>query len=315
MIRLESLLVARKTSQQLLAELEAQDDGLIAKPVGVWSIEKLATLMLYFHAFTLACKTAGGGFYFDGFAGPGMCRVRNAQPLPYRAWGSPLLALKTEPLFERCILTELDPRNADALRKRTAAYGKRAGVNEEDVNAAAARIIAQEVPSWAPAFCLLDQQGGELHWQTVQDIASVPNRRRKPELMILFPLRMALLRMLSVDRRPLPAYVERWDLTFGHHGWEAIYTDRLSGRLTPREAQTAYVDMYMRGLRDLGYGFVRSRMISAPRSLGRQRQEMYHLVFATDHERGNEIMKDVFKRPYALDFIATQQPPLPMFER
>jgi three-Cys-motif partner protein len=301
--------VARKTSQQLLAELEAQNDGLVSKPVGVWSLEKLAMLALYFHAFTTACKSVGGGFYYDGFAGPGLCRVRNARPLPYAAWGSPLLALRTEPRFERCLFTEILPRNTSALRKRAASFGERARIIEGDVNESAARIVGDEVPRGAPAFCLLDQQGGELHWRTVEEIAAIHGRRRKPELMILFPLRMALLRMLSVDQDPLPQYVERWDRTFGHHRWADVYAAKRAGTLTPHEAQARYLNMYTQGLRDIGYRYVRPRAVTAPRSvaLGQPRQEMYHLVFATDHDRADEIMRDVFERPYALDFVVSQQ--------
>ncbi len=308
--------MARKTSQQLLADLEAQEDDLVSKPVGVWSLEKLAMLSLYFHAFTTACKSAAGGFYYDGFAGPGLCRVRNARPLPYAAWGSPLLALRTEPRFERCIFTDISPRNVDALRKRVAVFGERAEVIDGDVNESAARIISNEVPRGAPALCLLDQQGGELHWRTVEEIAAIQGRRRKPELMILFPLRMALLRMLSVDQDPLPQYIDRWDRTFGHHRWADVYAAKRQGVLTPGEAQSQYLNMYTQGLKNIGYRHVRARAVTAPRSvaLGQPRQEMYHLVFATDHERADEIMKDVFERPYALDFIATQQPPLPLFE-
>jgi len=37
---------------------------------------------------------------------------------------------------------------------------------------------------------------------------------------------------------------------------------------------------------------------------------MYHLVFATDHEKGDKIMRDVFQRPYVLDFPVTARQPL-----
>jgi len=301
--------VARKSSKELIAELAAEDDGLLAKPVGVWSLEKLAILHLYFGAFTTASKSLGGGYYFDGFAGPGMCKVRNPVGLPYLSWGSPILALNSAPGFERCIFLELSDRNADALQervKRTIRTAK-AEVHVGDVNVIARTILEQVVPKWASCFCLLDQQGGELLWSTVMDLASIPGRKRKPELLILFPLRMSLLRLLSVSK-PVPAsFARRWDLVFGHHGWAAVHQARLDGLLTPEQARAEYLSMYELGLKDLGYSFVRARPISAPRAVGQQRQEMYHLVFATDHERGDAIMEDVFKRPYALDFVASGQ--------
>ncbi len=296
----------RKTSAELVKELEAPDDGGVSKPVGVWSLEKLATLMLYFRAFTRAC---GGGYYFDGFSGPGVCRVRNPATFPYLAWGSPMLALQTDPPFEKCIFVDLDERNVAALRRRITGHDN-ALLHAGDVNEVAASLIRTAVPSSAPVFCLLDQQGGELLWSTVEQIAAVPGRRRRPELLILFPLRMALLRLLSVQKPLLEKFSERWDLVFGHHDWFPIYRARLAGDITPVEAHRGYVDLYTAGLRGLGYAFVTSKVISAPRMVGRPRQEMYHLVFATDSDVGNKIMSHVFKRPYALDFVVSGRPRL-----
>ena len=108
--------------------MEATEDGGIAKPIGIWSLEKLASLHLYFNAFTKACQSVGGGHYIDGFAGPGVCRLRNAQPMPYLARGSPLLALNAKPNFERCWFVELNPANASALRARIRDFGARAAV-------------------------------------------------------------------------------------------------------------------------------------------------------------------------------------------
>lgn len=301
--------VARKRSDQLLAELAAQDDGLPTKPIGVWSLWKLAALSLYFEAFTTACKTAGGGHYFDGFAGPGICRVRESDP-PYFAWGSPLLALRTVPPFERCTFVELNDRRARSLEVRTAEFGPRTKVYPGDVNHLAASIIETDVPGGAPCFCLLDQQGGELEWSTVERIACVPSRRRKPEMMILFPLRMSLLRLLSVGDALTDQSASRWDSTLGNHDWFAIYQARLAGEIDPTEAQRRYLALYIAGLKRIGYKHVTSSVITAPRAPGLKRQEMYHLLFATDHDAGFRIMSDVMKRPYALDMPVSRQPTL-----
>jgi three-Cys-motif partner protein len=298
--------VPRKGSTQLLAELAAQIDGIHTKPVGIWSLWKLAALHLYFEAFTKACASAGGGYYVDGFAGPGVCRVRDSNP-PYFAWGSPLLALRTTPRFERCLFVDLDPRAVTALRARTFAYGGRGETHLGDVNVLVPNLIQSEVPGWAPCFCLLDQQGGELAWETVARIAGTRGRHRKPELMILFPLRMALLRLLSVGRSVSEEFASRWDTTMGSHEWFGIYQARVRGNVSPSEAQTQYLALYSDALKGLGYKHVTSREITAPRAPGLKRQGMYHLFFATDHEAGFKIMSDVFRRPYSLDFPVTRQ--------
>jgi three-Cys-motif partner protein len=238
-----------------------------------------------------------------------ICRVRESDP-PYFAWGSPLLALRTVPPFEHCTFVELNGRSVQSLKARTTEFGDRAKVHPGDVNRLAASIIESDVPGGAPCFCLLDQQGGELEWNTVDRIASIPRRRGKPELMILFPLRMSLLRLLSVGDAITVQSAARWDSTLGNHDWFAVYQARLAGDIDPTEAQRRYLALYVAGLKRIGYKHVTSSVISAPRSPGLKRQEMYHLLFATDNDTGFRIMSDVMKRPYSLDMPVSRQPTL-----
>jgi len=302
------LVSRRKTSHQILAELEAEDDGLFTRPIGTWSLEKLATLLLYFAAFSNACRSAGG-YYVDGLSGPGVCRIKGAKQPPYRVWGSPLLALRTRPEFLRCILLDKNARTAEVLRARVAAYSDRASVYEGDVNLELARLIQEQVPPRAPCFCLLDPQCTELSWAAVSSVALTPDRTRKPELLILFPLRMGLLRLLTTKRPISPGRRERLDSTFPSREWWTIYVARLEGKISPACANSRYLDLYCGGIKALGYRWVRSKPIKAQLGPG-MRREMYHLVFATDHPAGDKIMQDVFQRPYVLDFPVSGQPPL-----
>jgi len=299
--------MARKSSEEILAELQAYDDGHLVRPIGIWSLEKLATLLLYFRAFSTACESVGGGYYVDGFAGPGLCRVKNAQPGPYYAWGSPLLALRNSPDFERCILLDIRPRNVEALSSRARPFGQKANIHCGDVNLELSRLVRELVPSGAPCFCLLDPQGTELAWSTLVRVSKTPERARKPELLILFPLRMALLRLMTTERAIPPQMMERLDVVFGSQTWSGIHRARLDAHISPSEARLRYLDEYCIGLRSLGYGWVRSKAITAPRAPGLRRQEMYHLIVATDHEAGDRIMEDVFRRPYVLDFPVSAQ--------
>jgi three-Cys-motif partner protein len=302
----------RKTSQQILAELKAEDDGLLTRPIGIWSLEKLATLLLYFRAFTTACGKAGGGYYVDGMAGPGICRLRGARPHPYLACGSPLIALRSQPQFQQCSFLEIDRRKVEALRARTAAYGGRAAVYQGDVNLDLSRLLRDQVPSRAPCFCFVDPQGIELSFDTISAVARTPGRRLKPELLVLFPLRMALLRILTVSR-PVGLETEgRLDGAFGGHEWFEIYEARRKEHITVADAEVGYLELYCDKVRALGYRWVQSKAIVAPRAPGMRRQEMYHLVFATDHPAGDKIMQDVFQRPYVLDFPVSGR--LPLFE-
>ena len=50
----------RKSSQEILAELGAESDGLKMRAIKVWSLEKLAIVHLYLNAFTQASRKAAG---------------------------------------------------------------------------------------------------------------------------------------------------------------------------------------------------------------------------------------------------------------
>lgn len=297
----------RKSSAQILADLESKDDGLVTRSVGAWTLEKLAILNLYFRAFTSACRGAGGGYYVDGFAGPGLCQVRDAVAPPFLVWGSPLLAAKTVPQFARCVFIELSVPSATALQQRAAAYADRCTVVQGDANRDLPGIIKQLVPSRAPCFCLLDPEGMELSWQTVPAVASTPNRTRKPELLILFPSGW-LTRTLPV-RREKPPNERALDALFPNRNWRDVYRARLAGSIAPPDARMRYLEIYRTGLLDLGYRAF-ARPVRAASRPGGLRRHQYHLVFATQHKAGEAIMQDVFQRPYVLDFPVTATPPL-----
>lgn len=301
--------MARRSSQEILDALSATDDGQLTRSAGVWSLEKLAIVMLYVSAFSKACGKAGGGYYVDGLAGPGLCRVRDAVQPPTLVKGSPIIALETVPRFARCILMEKEANEAATLKERVLLYGDRVIAHQGDVNVDLVPLIRQHVHPQAPCFCLLDPEGVELHWATVEEIASLPGRHRKPELLILFPIDNAI-RLFPTKKEMTEHTRNQLDRWLGTFNWDEVYRDRLDGRISPAEALDKYVDLYEDGLRGIGFKFVQGREVIAPGAPGSQRRTMYRLVFATDHSAGARIMDDVFRRPYVLDFPVSQQKPL-----
>ena len=299
-----------KTSQEILNQLQAGDDGLVTRPIGVWTLEKLAILLLYFEGFTRACGRARGGYYLDGLAGPGICRIRGARAQPNYVWGSPLIALRTQPPFQRCISLDISEGNTRALSSRVSSYGTRAVVHAGDVNQRLANVVRSEVPGRAPCFCLLDPEGTELQWSTIEAVARTPGRRRKPELLVLFPMEMGFIRLLTTAAEIRSGWKARIDRMFPDGTWWNVYQRRVAGRLTPSEAKDLYIEIYRNGLEASGYRHVNSHPITAPTVTGGQRRELYHLVFASDSDAGKDIMDYVFQRPYYLDFPVDLQPPL-----
>lgn len=128
--------------------------------------------------------------------------------------------------------------------------------------------------------------------------------------MILFPLEMSILRVLTVDRQMRSEDRERVTRVFGSDAWWEVYQARVNREIDPADAKDLYLGNYLRDIENLGYQSVISRPILAYIGPGRKRQARYHLIFATDHGVGEEIMRDIFRRPFVLDFPVSRQPSL-----
>lgn len=303
--------MTRKPSEEILSELQAADDGLATRSIGSWTLQKLAILHLYLPKFADACRSArGGGCYVDGMAGPGIDRVKDAQPHPYFVWGSPLLALQTRPPIQRCVFMDLSKRNVKALEERTESFGGRTLVKRGDVNKDLVPLVRAEIPRGAPCFCFLDPEGPELKWGTVKGLARLPRQNRKIELMILFPLDMALLRLMPVTKSISEKDKDAVSEMFATQDWWDIYQARLSGEIEPAMARAGYLELYRKDLKALGYAHVISRPVVLRRGAGMRHQDVYHLFFASDHDAGERIMRHIFQRPLELDLPVSQQPTL-----
>jgi three-Cys-motif partner protein len=156
----------------------------------------------------------------------------------------------------------------------------------------------------------LDPEGTELAWQTVASIALTPARRNKPELLILFPIQMGIVRLLTTDSQMSQASEQHVDRVFPSRDWRDVYIRRLAHQISPADAIDAYVQLYGEGLEGLGYRHWERRVISARTVPGGRERELYYLVFASDSDTGDRIMKDVMNRSYDLDFPVTRQPRL-----
>ena len=112
----------------------------------------------------------------------------------------------------------------------------------------------------APTLSVLDPNGVELRWSTVEQISAFRQGPRKTELLITFARNMALLRLLRV--RGGDAAAASIGSFFGTRSLERIYEQRVSGALSPRRASERYLELYEERLRDvLGYNFVFSTLV------------------------------------------------------
>jgi three-Cys-motif partner protein len=261
---------------------------------------KLAICADYFQQFTRASQSARDRLYIDGFASSGM----GFDPRTGETYsGSALLCLDVDPPFTACHLIEKDEGRAAALRETTDQY-PHAHVWQADANVEIPRILATLNPK-APTLAFLDPDGTQLHWNTVKALADHKRGRGryKVELLILFPLQMAVLRLLNFKTGKIPlASAKRLDAMLGAETpWREIVSMRLTGEITtPEETKLAFLDAYAEGLhRRLEYEHVLHREVANERG-----RSLYYLVFASDCEVGERIMRHEFGASH------TEQPQL-----
>ncbi len=79
---------------------------------------------------------------------------------------------------------------------------------------------------------------------------------------------------------------------FGTDTWVRIYEARLSRGLTPSEARGEYVNLMRWRLENvLGYRWTHTFEVRTERD-----KPIYHMIFATDNEAGNDIMTYLYNR-------------------
>jgi three-Cys-motif partner protein len=280
------------------AKLKMASDEHRARVAPTWTEEKLRILECYLHGFAVACKSVGGWYALDLFAGGGLnVSETSGSEIP----GSPLVALDARsPEASLVLCCEQGDEALAALRHRTAQYGRRCEIFAGDANEKVVEMLGR-VPRRAPAFAFLDPEGAELEWQTVRRVAEHKDpASTKIEQLILFPTDMGFVRLLSLDKPLDPGYAERVTAMFGNDDWRDIYERRRADQITAEQAREEYLRLYVRGLRDdLGYAYVQERQITKePTRPGGRGAPMYFLVHATDKDAGERIMDHCFNKKH-----------------
>lgn len=273
------------------ADYRRAEDGHPARVAPPWTEEKLRILTCYLAGFARACRTARGWYGIDLFAGAGLnVSATSGDEIP----GSPLRMLEAgTPVATRIVAVEESPRLANALRARVGGYGDRCDVLQADGVAGIAAVLAR-VERRAPTFAFLDPEGADLAWSAVRAIAAhKPPPARKVEQLILFPTDTGFVRLLA-HRGLDEGLAARVTTMFGSEAWRPIWEARRAGRMDPAQSRQAYVQLYVDGLRDLGYRHTLDRLIVGPRG------PMYFLIFASDHAAGDEIMWHCFGKQHVI---------------
>jgi len=275
----------------------------VARYWGFWTRGKLELLRRYLDAFTTTTKNKSTErIYLDVFGGQPENRDRLTNDL---LAGSARIALSIDdPSFTRLRFLEVEPY---ATRLRSALdqeFPRRdfrvvAGDCNTTIHATL-QDLAQL--NWAPTFAFVDPNGPDTHWSTIEALAAFKRKDRpKTEIWLLFAAGM-FMRNLRTDGSVRPEDADQLTKMFGTDQWRAIYAARVSGDLTPADARDEYVNLMRSRLEQvLGYKWTHPLEV-----FNEHGSSIYHMIFATDHPVGTEIMTSLYTTALA-EFPAMRQ--------
>lgn len=265
-------------------------DGLRARVVGPWTLEKLTYVERYAQAFmtAMAPKRQQGRWkalvYIDLLSGPGRCIDRDTK-LEFD--GSPLRALRVRPAFDHFYFTDLDPGNKDALLKRTPAQDRsRVYCEAGDCNVLINDIL-KELSGRTLGLAFLDPEGFEVHFETLKLLAT-----RRVDILYLFPSGIGIARNLpAFARNPRSPMDGLW----GGKDWRDLPPARLAAgqRLTPEEKLSydrPWVLSFRSKVAKLGLIYQDE---GDPVFLNKRNVTMYHLLFFSKDPAGLTIWRGI----------------------
>ncbi len=202
---------------------------------GDWTEEKLARLRKYLPAYVHVLKDKGLTYaYIDAFAGTGYRELRDKelqgetiktplfpefseQETQNFMDGSARIALQTEPRFHKYIFIEKDSNKTTELEKLKEEFPDKSQdiqIVNDDANDYLINLCNK---NWRTnrAVLFLDPFGMQIPWSTIEAIA----KTQAIDLWYLFPLGIAVNRLLTKDGNIQAAWRRRLDDIFGTSDW------------------------------------------------------------------------------------------------
>jgi three-Cys-motif partner protein len=241
-----------------------------------WARHKLESLGDYLEGHAAGLK--GSTYYIDLFSHQAAAGVTPP-------------ALQTDVNFTGYIFVARDGSQAREIRRLTAAHRSKATViSGSIVHDSVVKRLFDSIPRSASSFALIDPPGyRRLRWSLVKKLAThgIDWRGHKTDLLIFFPLEMALARNLT--RPECAASITR---LFGGSGWLEIKKSLIEGSADLDTVRQQLVTLYKKGLQGLGYRYVNDAS-PAPFS----RPPVYHVIWASDRQNRAKLLADVWGRP------------------
>ena len=267
------------------------------RPWSYWTRNKLEILTGYLEAFNSAAQRSPHRIYLDLMAGQPENVYRDTGD---RFDGSPLIAMKTNPPFTRLRFCELGPVATSleaALRTQFPRDDDRYRVIHGDCNVTIDATLAQLAPfRRAPTFAFIDQQAAEVHWETIEKVAAFrqnPENRKTEIWMLMSPTMIAR----GVRGTNAEAFIERVTRLYGDDDWKRIQAALWRRDITAPEYRAEMVNLMQIKLEyELGYKY--SHRI--PMQM-HNKVTIFDMVFASDHDAGDRIMRHLYNRAARLE--------------
>ena len=260
-----------------MADLAIATDGYPARLVRPWSHEKLFYVERYLDIFCTGMKGKWTLVYADLLAGPGLCiEQESGEESP----GSPLLAVR-RPEFERLLLNDAEQSVTDALVARTKGEPPgRVRVENHDCNYVVDKARQYLFPPGEPlgtlGLAVIDPTAFQMRFEAIKRLTVDV----KLDLIIIF--------MSDFIRRFIgtPTFERTMDRFYGTDAWQGLVDKRNVGEMI---TYRRLLDLYEAQLKKLGYSYVDDTQ----RMKNMQGRTIYHLIFASKHERGAEFFKKI----------------------
>lgn len=285
---------------------------------GDWTEIKLQMIGKYLRAYSQIMKTRSFVYaYIDAFAGTGYRTLKkdeadNEYMLSFLEDdtkdfidGSARIALKVTPRFSRYIFVEKDSERLQQLSALKVDFPHLADdirIVHSDANSYLQKICQKKV-NWVSrrAVLFLDPFGMQVQWQTLEAIANT----EAIDLWLLFPLGVAVNRMLKKDAKIPQKWEERLNDLFGTDDWkQAFYETKTIYTLFGEETRVEKVGDPFKSISQ--YFVERLRAIFpgvAPNPLplyNSRNNPLYLLCFASGNKKGSKtaikIAQDILAR-------------------
>lgn len=264
----------------------------MAREWSYWTRNKLQILADYLPRFNSASQRSEQRIYLDLMAGE-PDNVERHTDIEFD--GSPTVALKADPGFTILRFGELGTK-ADKLSAALAERfpeDNRYRVVKGDCNETVNEVLMElHEFRWAPTFAFLDQQAAEIHWSTIEKVARFRQNKNgwKTELWTLMSPAMIARGVRGTNSEEFKQQVSN---LYGGDDWLRIMQALRSRKITAEQYRQEMVNL-MRYQLETGLGYRYTHRI--PMTMSTNKMTIFDMVFATDHDAGDKIMRHLYNK-------------------